>query len=154
MENKKSSTRDREITISRKLNAPVELVWELWTNPEHIVNWWGPNGFTNTISTMNVVPGGEWHLVMHGPDGTDFVNKSVFKELVLHQKIVFEHSAPNFISTITFEEQGDKTGLTWHMVFETKELFMAVVKAHNAAEGLKQNVVKLEAYLQGLKSKS
>ena len=49
MENKKSNTQDREIAISRKLNAPVELVWELWTNPEHIANWWGPDGFTNTI---------------------------------------------------------------------------------------------------------
>jgi uncharacterized protein YndB with AHSA1/START domain len=67
MENKKSNTRDREITISRKLNAPVELVWERWTNPAHIVNWWGPNGFTNTITIMDVTPGGEWRLVMHGP---------------------------------------------------------------------------------------
>jgi uncharacterized protein YndB with AHSA1/START domain len=153
MEQQTNSTKDRELLLSRTINAPVALVWEVWTTPEHIAKWWGPNGFTNTISKMDVEPGGEWHLVMHGPDGTDFVNKSVFKEVVLHQKIVFQHFAPNFTSTITFEDQGDKTGLTWHMVFETKELFMAVVKAHNATEGLKQNVVKLEAYLQGLKSK-
>ena len=81
-----SSTKDREIIISRTLNAPVELVWEAWTNPEHIANWWGPNGFTNTISRMDVKPDGEWDLVMHGPDGTDFKNRSIFREIVQHKK--------------------------------------------------------------------
>ena len=55
MENEKNSTKDRELIISRTLNAPVELVWEVWTRPEHIVNWWGPDGFTNTISKMEVI---------------------------------------------------------------------------------------------------
>ncbi len=49
MQKNETSTSDREIKISRLLNAPVELVWEVWTNPEHLKNWWGPNGFTNTI---------------------------------------------------------------------------------------------------------
>jgi uncharacterized protein YndB with AHSA1/START domain len=107
MENKKSSTHDRELIISRKLNAPVDLVWEVWTKPEHIANWWGPNGFTNTIHTISVIPGGEWDLVMHGPDGTDYKNKSVFKEIILYKKIVYEHiSSPRFVATIDFEEQG------------------------------------------------
>ena len=57
----------------------------------HIKNWWGPDGFTNTITKMELVPGGEWDLVMHGPDGTDYKNKSVFKEVVRHKKIVYEH---------------------------------------------------------------
>ena len=150
MENN-SSTHDRELLITRTLNAPVELVWEAWTNPEHIANWWGPNGFTNTISKMDMTAGGEWDLVMHRPDGTDYKNKSMFKEIVLHKKIVFNHFFPNFTATIEFEEQGDKTHLTWHMLFESKEQFIAVVKAHKADEGLKQNVEKLVAYLQGLK---
>ncbi len=155
MENKKSSTHDREITISRKLNAPVDLVWEAWINPEHIANWWGPNGFTNTISKMDLTAGGEWNLVMHGPDGTDYKNKSIFKEVVLHKKIVYEHvSAPKFISTISFEEQDDQTQLTWHMLFETAEEFIQVVKTFKADEGLKQNVEKLEVYLAGMKAKN
>jgi uncharacterized protein YndB with AHSA1/START domain len=151
MENTKSNTADREISISRTVNAPVALVWEVWTQPEHIANWWGPNGFTNTITKMDVQPGGEWTLVMHGPDGTDFKNRSTFKEVVPHKKIVFNHFNPNFTTTVQFEEQGDKTHLTWHMLFESKEEFIAVIKAHNAAEGLKQNVEKLDTYLQGLK---
>ena len=142
-----SSTKDREIIISRTLNAPVELVWEAWTNPEHIANWWGPNGFTNTITKMDLTPGGEWLLVKHGPDGTDYKNKSIFKEIVPHKKIVFEHIAPNFIATIDFEEQGEKTHLNWHMLFETAEEFIRVVKTFKADEGLKQNIEKLSKYL-------
>src|SRR6478609_7723122 len=110
MQNEKSNTADREIKVSRLLKAPIDLVWEVWTDAEHIKNWWGPTGFTNTISTMNVMPGGEWNLVMHGPDGTDYKNKSIFKEIVKHKKIVYEHmSSPKFLATIEFEAQGDKT---------------------------------------------
>jgi len=58
--------KDRELLITRVLNAPIDLVWEAWTKPEHIAKWWGPNGFTNTITTMDMKPGGEWNLVMHG----------------------------------------------------------------------------------------
>jgi len=146
-----NDTKDRELLLTRVLNAPVTLIWEVFTNAEHIANWWGPNGFTNTITVMDVRPGGEWQLVMHGPDGTDYKNRSVFKEVVLRKKIVFEHVAPNFTATISFEEQGEKTLLKWHMVFESREQFIAVVKAHHADEGLKQNVDKLEVYLDGLK---
>ena len=73
---------DRELVIEKTLNAPIELVWEAFTNAEHIKNWWGPNGFTNTIFRMEVTEGGVWELVMHGPDGTDYKNKSVYKEIV------------------------------------------------------------------------
>lgn len=142
------NTTDREITFSRLLNAPIDLVWEVWTNPEHIKNWWGPNGFTNTISKMDVTPEGEWDLIMHGPDGTDYKNKSVFKEVIKHKKLVYDHiSTPKFTSTIQFESIGNQTQLDWVMLFETKEQLIQVVKAFNAAEGLKQNVEKLEAYL-------
>ncbi len=154
MENKKSSTHDRELLLSRTLDAPVELVWEVWTKPGHIANWWGPNGFTNTISAMNVTPGGEWHLVMHGPDGTDYKNESIFKEVIPFKKLVYEHvSAPKFVATIQFEAKGEQTLLTWHMLFETAETFIQVVKTFKADEGLKQNIEKLNLYLVGVKLK-
>jgi uncharacterized protein YndB with AHSA1/START domain len=146
-----SNTKDREISITRTLNAPIDLVWEAWTTPEHIAQWWGPNGFTNTISKMDMQPGGEWLLVMHGPDGTDYKNKSVFKEIIPHKKIVFDHVAPNFTATIEFEAQGDKTFLKWHMLFESAELFIQVVKTFKADEGLKQNVEKFQVYLDEMK---
>lgn len=145
---RKNNTSDREIRISRLLHAEVELVWEAWTDPEHIKNWWGPNGFTNTISKMDIKPGGEWELVMHGPDGKDFKNKNIFKEIIVHKKLVYEHvSAPKFTATIEFEAQGEKTLLNWHMLFESKEQFEEVVRTFKADQGLKQNVEKLDVYL-------
>ena len=148
MENEKNNTQDRELLLTRVLNAPIELVWEVWTNPEHISQWWGPNGFTNTITKMDIQPGGEWDLVMHGPDGTDYKNKSVFKEVIKHKKLVYEHiSGPKFLATIEFEAQGEKTAIKWHMLFESKEQFIQTVKTFKADEGLKQNVEKLDRYL-------
>jgi len=149
MESVKNSTKDRELLLTRVLNAPIELVWEVWTKPEHISKWWGPNGFTNTISKMDMKPGGEWNLVMHGPDGTDYKNKSVFKEIIKHKKIVYEHvTGPKFLATIQFEAQDDKTFIKWHMLFETREEFIQTVKTFKADEGLKQNIDKLNNYVK------
>jgi uncharacterized protein YndB with AHSA1/START domain len=149
MQNVKSNTADRELIISRTLNAPIDLVWEVWTDPEHIKNWWGPNNFTNTITKMEVKPEGEWNLVMHGPDGTDFKNKSIFKEVIRNKKIVYDHiSGPKFRATIEFEKRGKQTHIRWHMLFETKEEFIQTVKTFKADEGLRQNIEKLDLYLE------
>ncbi len=152
MENKNAdagSTADRELVITRLLNAPRELVWEVWTKPEHIKNWWGPNGFTNTIDIMDVRPGGHWNFVMHGPDGTDYRNEDIYKEIVKPERIVFEHvTGPKHLTTVTFAAEGKKTRLTWHMLFESAEQFQQVIKTFKADEGIKQNVEKLELYLQ------
>jgi uncharacterized protein YndB with AHSA1/START domain len=145
---------NREMRITRTFKAPLELVWEVWTNPEHIVNWWGPNGFTNTIHTMEVKEGGEWKLTMHGPDGTNYPNRSVFKEIIPLKKIVFEHFNPNFITTVLFESKGAETFMEWSMLFETAELRDIVVKQHKADVGMKQNVEKLEMFLSHLLSES
>ena len=148
MQNEKSNTADRELNISRLLNAPIDLVWKVWTDPEHIKNWWGPNGFTNTIHKMEVKPGGEWEFVMHGPDGTDYKNKSIFKEIVKPERIVYEHvSGPKFLATINFTEVGKKTLIRWSMLFESKESFEQTVKTFKADEGLKQNIDRLNNYL-------
>lgn len=143
-----NSQSNLEIISTRILNSPVEKVYKAFADPSHLKNWWGPNGFTNTISEMNVTPGGIWNLIMHGPDGTDYKNKSQFREIIKHKKIVFDHvSGPKYTATVTFERQDNKTLLTWHMLFETKEQFEQVVKVFKADEGLKQNVEKLEEYL-------
>ncbi|HMH24906.1 MAG TPA: SRPBCC family protein [Puia sp.] len=155
METKKSNTADRELILSRTLNAPVELVWEAWTNPEHIAKWWGPAGFTTTITAMDITPDGEWNLVMHGPDGRDYDNKSIFKEIIPFRKIVYEHiSYPRILATIDFEEQGEQTHITWHMLFDSAEEFIQVVKTYGADKGLKENMEKLGVYLTGMKNES
>jgi uncharacterized protein YndB with AHSA1/START domain len=150
MEKVKSNTdtADRELAVSRTFNAPIELVWETFTQPEHIKHWWGPTGFTNTISKMEVVVGGKWEFVMHGPDGTDFENANVYKEIVKHERIVMEHETwPKHTYTLTFKAEGNKTHLHWHMLFESREDFEKVVKEFKADEGMRQNIEKLAVYL-------
>lgn len=145
---KKDGDAATEISISRLLNAPRELVFEVWTDPDHIKNWWGPTGFTNTIHKMDMKPKGEWELIMHGPDGTDYKNKSIFTEVIKPEKIVYLHeSSPKFTATVTFEADGNKTLLNWTMKFETAEQLKKVVEVFKADQGLKQNVDKLEAYV-------
>lgn len=150
MENKEK----RELRITKTFKAPIELLWEVWTDPNHIVNWWGPNGFTNTIHTMDFKEGGEWTLTMHGPDGTNYPNRSIFKEIIPHKKIVFEHFNPHFITTVLFEAKGAETYMDWSAIFDTAEMLDIVKKAHKADEGQRQNVEKLEAYLTKLLSES
>jgi uncharacterized protein YndB with AHSA1/START domain len=99
---------------------------------------------------MDLRPGGLWELVMHGPDGTDYKNKSIYKEIVVNKQIVFNHFNPDFTTTIEFEEQGEQTHLRWHMLFNSVEEFIQVVKTFKADEGLKQNIEKLIVYLQGM----
>jgi uncharacterized protein YndB with AHSA1/START domain len=150
MSDKSTNTADRELRISRVLNAPRELVWTVFTEPEHIKNWWGPDGFTNTIESMDVRPGGRWKFVMHGPDGTDYDNENIYLEVIKPERIVMEHVSPWHLYTITFTEEGDKTRIDWHMVFESKEMFEEVVKKYKADAGLRQNIEKLANYLYQL----
>lgn len=148
MEKENNDTTNRQISITKLLDAPVDVVWEAWTKPEHIAHWWGPTGFTNTIHTMEVVAGGEWRLTMHGTDGKRYPNKSEFVAIVPYEKIVFQHFNPHYLATVLFEPKEKETLLQWTMLFETIELFETVVKLFKADEGLVQNVEKLETYLQ------
>ena len=145
---------DREIIISRIFGAPRELVWEAWTNPEHVVQWWGPNGFTTTIEKMDFRVGGVWKHVMHGPDGTDYPNISVFKEIVKPERIVYSHGGGkqggpgvHFLSTWTFEALGNQTRLTMHGVFDSPADRDLVVKEYGAIEGGKQTLARLAEFL-------
>ena len=85
-------TSDREISATRIFDAPRDLVWRAWTDPQQIVQWWGPNGFTTTTYHMEVKPGGVWRLVMHGPDGRDYPNRITFLEVVEPERLVFRPS--------------------------------------------------------------
>ncbi|RIV45979.1 SRPBCC domain-containing protein [Flagellimonas pelagia] len=144
-------TESRSLSISRTLQAPIELVWEVWTTPEHIAQWWGPNGFTNTIQKMDVQEGGEWKLTMHGPDGTNYPNRSIYKEIIPFKKIVFEHFNPHFITTVHFEAVGQTTVMNWSALFDSEEILQTIIKAHKADKGMRENVEKLESYLSNLK---
>ena len=110
MEKTITEVTNRGIRITCTLAAPVATVGEVWTNPEQIATCWGPSGFTSTIHTMDLVEGGEWRLSMFSPDGKNCPNKSIFKEIVPHTKIVFQHFNPNYMATILFEP-GDRKPL-------------------------------------------
>lgn len=137
-------TSDREIVATRVFDAPRELIWKLWTDPEHVARWWGPNGFTNTIHKMELHPGGSWELVMHGPDGTDYQNRFIFREVVKPERLAYSHvTGPLFESTVTFVEHHGKTSVTVRMLFETAELRDRTVKQFGAVEGLNQSLGRL-----------
>lgn len=148
------STADREIIFTRVFDAPRELVWEAWTNPTHVVNWWGPNGFSTMIEQMDVRPGGVWRHVMHGPDGTDYPNHSVFSEVTRPERLSYSHGGAKkggppaeFEATITFEEQDGKTKLTMRMVFPSAAARDKVIQVYGAIEGGKQTLQRLHDYL-------
>jgi uncharacterized protein YndB with AHSA1/START domain len=146
---KRASSNDRTMAATRILNAPRELVWKVCTEPEHVKNWWGPNGFTNTIHKMEVHPGGEWNFIMHGPDGTDYVNEIVFGEIVKPERITFLHGPfPRFETHIELIDLGDKTEICWKNVFEDDQEFKQAVEVYHAVEGLDQNLGRLSEYLK------
>ncbi|WP_411824583.1 SRPBCC family protein [Leptospira sp. 'Mane'] len=148
------NTSDREITATRVFNAPRELVFQMWTDPNHVGNWWGPTGFTNTIESMEVKPGGVWKFVMHGPDGTDYPNTIVFIEVKKPELLVYKHGSEledhpgQFLVTVNFLEEENKTKLTMQMLFQTAEERNQVVDKYGAVEGLNQTMERLREYLE------
>jgi uncharacterized protein YndB with AHSA1/START domain len=149
-------TTDRELVFTRTFDAPRELVFDAWTNPKHIPHWWGPLGFTTTVQEMDVRPGGNWRLVMRGPDGTDYKNRIVFLEVIKPERLVYKHEpeqgteAVNFETTVTFTAQGDRTELTMRMLFPSAAAREHVVTKYGAVEGAKQTLGRLAGYLPQL----
>lgn len=140
---------DCEIITSRLVDAPRELVWRMYTEAEHVAQWWGPNGFTNTIHAMDVRPGGAWRLTMHGPDGTDYENESVYTEVVPPERLVFDHlGGHRFLMTITFEDREGKTLVTMRHTFDSAEVRTRVVERFGAVEGARETLARLAAYTE------
>jgi uncharacterized protein YndB with AHSA1/START domain len=145
---------DREIVITRVFDAPRELIWNAWTDPKQVVQWWGPRGFTTTIHEMDVRPGGVWKQTMHGPDGTDYPNQSVFVEVVKPERIVYSmmggrkgDPAHKFEATWSFEAIGDKTRLTLRMLFPSAEIREEIAKAYGVIEAGNQTLDRLGEHL-------
>ena len=147
-----ASTADREIVIERTVNAPRELVWQAWTEADQIRQWWGPNGFTTTIHAMDVRVGGVWRFIMHGPDGTDYPNKVVYREIVKPERLVYDHTddrdppSHQFQTTVTFAAQGRKTMVTLRALFANAEARAASVK-FGAIEGGAQTLARLDQHV-------
>jgi uncharacterized protein YndB with AHSA1/START domain len=153
METVKSAA-EREIVLSRVFDAPREMVWEAWTDPEQVVQWWGPNGFSTTIEEMDVRPGGVWRQVMHGPDGTDYQNECVFVDVVQYERLVYtlrggRKGGPlvQMEKTTTFEEAAGGTRVTMRLLFASAEARDRNLREYGSIEGAKQAFERLADYL-------
>ena len=113
------------ITIERTFNAPLALVWEAWTQPEHIASWWAPNGMKLDIVEHNFSVGGKWKFSMPMPDGNEFISEGVYTEIIPQEKIVFtadfKPMTENVEIHVHFKAAGDKTHFTFHVIHETEE---------------------------------
>lgn len=136
---------DREFVHSRQIEAPREQVFRAFSQPERLARWWGPDGFSSTFETFDLRQGGAWRFVMHGPNGTDYPNKNVFRELEPPSRVVIEHLSDvhHFFLTITFEARGSQTLVGWRQLFDSvehKEEVAAIVQQAN-----EQNLNRLQA---------
>ena len=147
-----SATTDREIVISRIIDAPRELVFEAFTEVRHLSRWWGPDGFTTTTRSFEFRAGGEWVFAMHGPDGTDYSEWISWTEIVAPERIALLHGEsrddPNaFESVLTFEPDGAATRIEMRTLFPTKELRDEAAEKYHAIEGGRQTLGNLAAYV-------
>lgn len=149
------TTAEKEIIVSRLLNAPRSLVFLAFTDPRLLQKWWGPKEFTNTFHSFELKPGGKWLFDMVGPDGKVWPNLIEYTEIINPEKIVYHHSDgtgndPNaFNAEITFQDMQGKTQITLKLITESEE----VLKRHlefGAVEGGKSTMESLDEFLSGL----
>jgi len=149
--NSATETSDREVVISRLIDAPRDQVWKVMTETEHQNKWWGPDGFCNVEVSMDFRVGGAWTYVMVGPDGTRYPNHTLFKEITPPSRWVFDHGDGQrvwFETTISLEESVGGTRVTIQQIFPSKESRDEVVNKYGAIEGGKQHLAKLESYIR------
>ena len=118
----------RTLTIRKTLDAPVELVWEAWTQAEHIVKWWAPKGMELKVVKHDFKVGGEWKYTMPMPDGTEFISEGVYSVIEVLKKIVtsanFRPMTEGVEMRTLFEKDGDRTHFTFSVVHPTEEYKM------------------------------
>jgi uncharacterized protein YndB with AHSA1/START domain len=143
---------DREIFTMRTFHAPVALVYEAFTDPVHLGEWWGPNGFRTTTYEHRVAPGGTWRFMMHGPDGTDYPNRVVYQDVVPRERLVWNHNADSdelhFTGTVTFTEvDATRTTVSLHLLAPSAAA-MAEMRKFGAVEGAQQNLARFGEHLE------
>ena len=143
----------RSMEITRTFDAPVELVWKALTTQEYISLWWGPEGFTNTIRTMDVKEGGIFDFTMHGPDGTDFTNYYHYGEVIPLKKLALEHlEHPRFTIIVQLFAEGNQTKVTWQNVFDSVPTMEESIRAFKADVGLVQNIERFANFITQVKA--
>ncbi len=119
---------DREIVFTRTFERPRHLLFEAWTKPEHLRQWWGCEGSTVTLCEIDLRPGGAWRLLMLMPDGGEHPFKGVYREIVPNERLVYTEcydmptfGSPEWLTTITFDEIDAKTKLTHSILHRSVE---------------------------------
>lgn len=112
-----------EIVTTRVFNFPRQLVFRAWTEPDHLRNWWGPKGFTNTFHLFDLRDGGRWSFVMHGPDRGNYHNECTFVAIREPELLVWDRqSKPIFQVEVVFDEIAEnETRVTFKQKFGTAE---------------------------------
>jgi len=114
-----NTTPESEIVSSRIVNAPINLVYKAWADPNHLKNWWGPAGFTNTFNKFDFRVGGKWSFIMHGPDKGNYTNECEFIKIDPPHLIAWKRfSKPLFQVVAMFEEIAvNETKIIFKMLF-------------------------------------
>ena len=143
----------RAMIGTRVFDAPRDLVFAAFTDPKHLAQWWGPNGFTTTTLSFDMRPGGVWRFIMHGPDGRDYQNRITYEEIVPPERIVYRHGGGEdvepvqFRQSITFEELGGRTRIVWRGDFASTAERDRLIKEYGADTGLLQTMARLAAFV-------
>ncbi len=123
--NNSNDLTNRTLTLERTFNAPIDLVWEAWTQPEHVAKWWAPQGMDLEVIEHDFSVGGKWKYAMPMPDGNQFISEGVYLEIVPQKKIVttadFKPMTEGVELHIQFEKDGDQTKFTFSVIHETEE---------------------------------
>lgn len=154
-----SAERDpsKTLQVERTIAAPRELVFEAFSDPEHLDVWWGPNGFVNETHEMDFSVGGLWRYTMYGPDGKVWPNWIRYTEITAPSRIAYDHGGEmnepaHFSSIIQFEDIAGKTRVSLILVFPTVEARDATLE-FGAVEGGNQTLAKLENFVLDRQSK-
>ncbi|HNB23056.1 MAG TPA: SRPBCC family protein [Candidatus Melainabacteria bacterium] len=121
-----TETKSADIKIYREYDAPLAAVWEAWSTPEQIAEWWGPRGFTITTHSRDFRTGGTWKYTMHGPDKVDYENYTKYLEVDREKKLVYDHGGTEtsnalFRVTVLFTPVNGKTRFDMTMTFPSAE---------------------------------
>jgi uncharacterized protein YndB with AHSA1/START domain len=117
---------DKEILLTRVIDAPRELVFKAYTDPKAIPQFWGPRKYTTVVDKMDVRPGGKWRFIQKDEEGQEFAFNGEYREVKAPEKLVhtfeFEPLAGHIaVEHVTFEDMGDKTKIVDRMNFDNKE---------------------------------
>jgi uncharacterized protein YndB with AHSA1/START domain len=140
------------IITSRIIAAPRQLLWQALTTPEHLQHFWGPDGFTNTFKTYDLRVGGEARFTMHGPDGTNWPNRFIFRTIDPPRLLAYDHDNGGegpvdhkFLGEVELTDVGGQTRVELRMTESTMEARDAV--AQFAVAGSQQNLDRFATYV-------